>query len=100
MPFYVYVLLCEDGRYYTGNTKDIDARFKAHMKGTGSFYFKLHTPKTIVYTEEFATRREAIKREREIKKLSHDEKEKLVAATEQKWGISRPKALPKQLQNT
>lgn len=78
MPFYVYMLLCEDGSYYTGYTKDIDLRVKQHKIGTGARYTKLHKPKRLVYTEEFETIREAMKRERKIKKLSHKEKNKLV----------------------
>ncbi len=77
MPFYVYMLLCEDGSYYTGYTKDIDSRLKQHKIGTGARYTKLHRPKKLVYTEEFDTIKEAMKRERKIKKLSHKEKNKL-----------------------
>ncbi len=76
----VYVLLCEDGSYYTGYAKDVSSRVRQHMRGTGARYTKLHRPKKLVYIEEFDTRREAMKREIEIKKLSHDEKQKLVDA--------------------
>ncbi len=78
MPFYVYVLVCEDGSYYTGYTKDIDLRVKQHRIGVGARYTKMHRPKRLVYTEEFSTIREAMKRERKIKQLSHKEKNKLV----------------------
>jgi putative endonuclease len=78
LPFYVYMLLCEDGSYYTGYTKDIDLRLEQHKIGTGARYTKLHRPKKLVYTEKFDTIREAMKRERKIKKLSHKEKNKLV----------------------
>ena len=78
MPFYVYVLLCEDGSYYTGYTKDIDLRVKQHRIGVGARYTKMHRPKRLVYTEEFSTIREAMKREKKIKQLSHKEKNKLV----------------------
>lgn len=78
MSFYVYMLLCEDGSYYTGYTKNIDLRLKQHKIGTGARYTKLHRPKKLVYTEKFDTIREAMKRERRIKKLSHKEKNKLV----------------------
>ena len=78
MPFYVYMLLCEDGSYYTGYTKDVDLRVKQHRIGVGARYTKMHRPKRLVYTEEFSTIREAMKRERKIKQLSHKEKNKLV----------------------
>ncbi len=79
MPYYVYVLLCEDDSYYTGYARDIDLRFKQHMRGVGARYTKMHRPKKLVYTEEFNTIGEAMKREREIKHLSHEEKHKLVS---------------------
>ncbi len=78
VSYYVYVLLCEDGSYYTGYAKNIDSRLEQHMMGVGARYTKLHRPKRIVYAEEVDTIREAMKREREIKRLSHDEKKKLV----------------------
>jgi putative endonuclease len=81
VPYYVYILLCEDGSYYTGCAKDIDLRVKQHERGDGARYTKLHRPKNLVYTEEFDTIGKAMKREREIKKLSHDEKHKLVNST-------------------
>jgi len=84
VPYYVYVLLCEDDSYYTGYAKDIDSRVKQHMRGVGARYTKLHRPKRLVYTEEFDTIGEAVKREREIKKLSHDEKHKLVSRARMK----------------
>jgi len=72
------MLLCEDGSYYTGYTKNIDLRLKQHKIGTGARYTKLHRPKKLVYTEKFDTIRKAMKRERKIKKLSHKDKNKLV----------------------
>ncbi|MGD8543762.1 MAG: GIY-YIG nuclease family protein [Candidatus Bathyarchaeota archaeon] len=73
------MLLCEDGSYYTGYTKNIDLRLKQHKIGTGARYTKLHRPKKLVYKEKFGTIREAMKRERKIKKLSHKEKNKLAS---------------------
>ncbi|MFQ5836441.1 MAG: hypothetical protein ACE5HG_01160 [Candidatus Bathyarchaeia archaeon] len=50
MPYYVYVLLCEDGSYYTGYAKDIDSRVM-HACDQGYFqawtdyiYHLLHQP--------------------------------------------------------
>jgi predicted GIY-YIG superfamily endonuclease len=77
VPFYVYVLLCVDGSFYTGYARDVDSRVKQHKDGKGARYTKLHRPKRLVYTEEFHTRSEAMRREKEIKQLSHDEKHKL-----------------------
>ena len=36
--WFVYLLKCQDGSFYTGVTKDIDARMNAHVNGKGSKY--------------------------------------------------------------
>ena len=74
MSFYVYILLCMDGSFYTGYTKDLDARTKQHESGKGARYTKSHRPQRIAYVEMLDSRGKAMKREREIKKLSHQQK--------------------------
>jgi putative endonuclease len=71
-------LLCSDGTFYTGYTKDIDARTKQHVNGTGARYTKSHKPQKLAYTELFGSRSAAMKREREIKKMSHLQKQELI----------------------
>jgi len=78
MPYYVYILLCKDGSYYTGYAKDIKHRVEQHKKGQGARYTKMHEAEKIVYVEEFDSRSEAMKRERQIKSLKQAEKRKLV----------------------
>jgi len=78
MPHYVYVILCEDGSFYTGITKDVDSRMKLHKKGKGARYTRTHKPKKLVYVEECNSRSEAMKRERKLKKLRHDQKLKMI----------------------
>ena len=82
--FYVYILLCFDGSFYTGCTKDLDARTKLHENGNGAKYTKAHKPKRVAYVELFDLRSEAMKREREIKKLSHQQKLDLVNSRNKK----------------
>ena len=77
MTYYVYVILCEDGTFYTGYTKDLERRMKLHMEGKGARYTKTHSPKKLVHFEEFGSRAEAMKRERTIKKLNHNRKSEL-----------------------
>ncbi|MBN1244935.1 GIY-YIG nuclease family protein [Candidatus Bathyarchaeota archaeon] len=78
MPFYVYILLCRDGSFYTGYTKDIDERTRLHESGKGARYTRTHKPKQVAYVELFESRAKAMKREREIKKLSHQQKLNLI----------------------
>jgi putative endonuclease len=84
MPFYVYILLCCDGSFYTGYTKNLDARTKQHQNGKGAKYTKSHKPKKIAYVELLDSRSEAMKREKEIKKLSHQQKIFLVNSQNKK----------------
>jgi putative endonuclease len=78
MPYYVYILLCQGGSFYTGYTKNLNSRLRLHMKGVGARYTRMHRPKKLVYSQEFASRSEAMKRERRIKKLNHREKKRLI----------------------
>jgi putative endonuclease len=78
MPYYVYILLCKGGTFYTGYTKNLDTRMKLHMNGKGARYTKMHKPKKIAYTEEFTFRAKAMLRERSIKKLNHKQKLHLI----------------------
>jgi putative endonuclease len=77
LPYYVYVLQCVDGSYYTGYTQDLDNRVRLHMNGNGARYTRIHKPKRLVHSETYKTRSEAMKRERRLKTLSHRQKAQL-----------------------
>ena len=78
MPYYVYVIQCEDGSFYTGYTKNVNRRLTLHKNGKGARYTRMHKPKKLVYTEEFKTRAEAMRRERKVKTMGHQKKRTLV----------------------
>ncbi len=67
--WWVYILLCEGGRYYCGISKDVDARFKVHLSGKGAFFTKLNRPSAVVAKHLTRTHREAVKLERHLKAL-------------------------------
>lgn len=73
------MLRCADGTFYIGWTNDLAARLKAHNTGRGAKYTKSRRPVEVVYFETFPEKREAMKREAALKKLSRKEKEKLAA---------------------
>ena len=79
MPFFVYILHCSDGTYYTGWTTDPPRRLKQHNQGTGSRYTRLRRPVELVYLEEVPDRSAALKRELAIKRLPRSAKEKLIS---------------------
>ena len=80
MTFYVYILLCKDGSFYTGYTKDLEERVKQHENGKGAKYTKSHRPQKLAYVEIFGSRSSAMKRERVIKKLTHKQKHDLMCS--------------------
>ena len=75
---YTYILRCADGTYYTGWTNDLEKRLAAHNAGTGGKYTRARRPVELVYHEEFATKEEAMSREWHIKRLSREEKLRLI----------------------
>ena len=78
MDNYIYILRCADGTLYTGWTNDPDRRLAAHQAGRGGKYTRARLPVEMVYTERFDTKREAMRREWEIKQLTREEKLKLI----------------------
>ena len=74
----LYMLRCGDGTLYTGITTDVKKRLEAHRTGKGAKYTRGRGPLELVYREECGDHSAALKRELEIKKLSRDEKEKLI----------------------
>jgi putative endonuclease len=77
MPYYVYIILCEGNRFYTGFTKNLKSRLRLHMNGKAARYTRIHRPKSLVYVQEFDSIREAMKTEKRIKKLNHHQKLRL-----------------------
>ena len=76
--YYVYILKCCDGTLYCGYTNDVEKRFETHQSGKGAKYTRGRLPLELVYTEEFETKSEAMKRECEIKKMSREKKMELI----------------------
>ena len=77
MTYFVYMLECVDQSYYIGISNDVEKRFKMHLSGKGASYTRSHKPIRIVYLEELIDKSSALKREFELKKLSHTEKSSL-----------------------
>jgi putative endonuclease len=72
--WFVYVLECRDGSFYTGVTNDLDKRMKAHADGKGSKYVKHKRFKCLLKSKECGTRSDAQKAEHQIKTLKKYEK--------------------------
>ena len=69
-----YLLRCCDGSYYAGWTNDLPKRVRVHQAGKGAKYTRARLPVELCYYETFATKAEAMRREWQLKQLSHREK--------------------------
>lgn len=78
MSAYVYMLRCEDESFYIGWTTNVEKRFLQHCKGKGAKYTKSHRPVEVVFQKMFATKREAMQWEYQMKQLTHTQKKELI----------------------
>lgn len=78
MPFWTYMLHCRGGAYYVGHTDDLDRRLAEHDQGTAAVFTKDRLPVTLVWSETFGTRIEALEMERRIKGWSRAKKMALI----------------------
>jgi|SRR5579872_2648653 len=77
--YWVYMVLCTDGSYYTGITNDPERRVAEHNAGMDPHcYTFLRRPVRLVYTGECRDPNEAIRWEKQIKGWSRKKKQALV----------------------
>ena len=72
--WFVYILECEDGSFYTGVTNDVDSRMKAHAEGKGSKYVSQKGFKKLLLAKQCKDKSDACKCEYEIKQLPRNKK--------------------------
>ncbi len=84
MRYYVYILKCADGTYYTGITTDPKRRLAEHNRGVAAKYTHppSRRPVELVYREEAEDRAAASRREYAIKQLSRNQKEALIKSAQ------------------
>ncbi len=77
-PWFVYIMECKDGSFYTGITNDIERRQQQHNDGTASRYTRSRRPVILRYQEVCESRSQALIRECSLRLLTRKEKENLV----------------------
>jgi putative endonuclease len=77
-PWFLYILECNDGTFYTGVTKDLERRLSQHNAKTASKYTRSRLPVKILYHEIHENRASALARECQVKSLSKKAKIKLI----------------------
>ena len=78
MSFWVYILKCADGSYYTGHTDNLEKRISEHQAGITEGYTSTRLPIRLVFSQECPTRLEALASERQIKGWSRKKKEAMI----------------------
>ena len=69
MSYFVYVLRSQkDNKHYIGSTSDVEKRLAFHNSGLQRST-RTRIPFILIYQDEFATKEEALKREKYIKSL-------------------------------
>lgn len=68
-PWFVYILECQDGSFYTGTTNDLDKRMKTHAEGKGSKYVRQKRFKCLLRSKQCKNQSDACKAECQIKIL-------------------------------
>jgi predicted GIY-YIG superfamily endonuclease len=80
--WFVYIVECLDGLYYTGMTWNIEERMEQHKSGKGSRFTGKHGFKRLCYVEEFKDILQAREREKQLKDFSRKKKELLFERSE------------------
>ncbi len=72
MAFYVYILQSDvDGSFYKGFTENYEIRLQQHNNGESNYTSK-KIPWKLVYAELHETKRNALIREKNLKKATHE----------------------------
>ncbi|WP_299731391.1 GIY-YIG nuclease family protein [uncultured Endozoicomonas sp.] len=79
--WFVYIILASDNSLYTGITTDIKRRWRQHSGDIigGARFFRGRKPEKLVYVEEGSDRSSVSKREAAIKKMTRQQKLKLLS---------------------
>ncbi|CTP88382.1 hypothetical protein XTPLMG728_1885 [Xanthomonas translucens pv. poae] len=68
-PWFLYLLECRNGSYYAGITLDIEARYQAHLRGTGAKYTRANPPLRLLASRAYPDRAAASRAEWTLKQL-------------------------------
>lgn len=67
--WWVYLLECASGRIYTGVSPNVSKRVEKHTFGKGALFTKINKPQRLLTAKPFPSKREALKVEKQVKKM-------------------------------
>ena len=76
--FFVYIVKCSDGTYYTGYTPCLAKRIRLHNSGRGAKYTRDRRPVKLVWHKSYRYFKNAFLEEKRIKMLERKQKIKLI----------------------
>jgi putative endonuclease len=81
MQYIVYILRTSSNTLYIGQTNNLQKRLKEHQEKTSKSakYLRYFNSVKLVYSENYDSRSEAMKREIQLKKWTRIKKEALIA---------------------
>jgi putative endonuclease len=74
IPYWLYLLECEGGRYYAGIALDVEQRFFRHVFGIGAKFTRAWPPLRVLAAREYASRGAALRAELALKALPRAQK--------------------------
>ena len=89
MSFYAYMLRCSDGSYYIGHTDALERRIAQHQHGELPGYTHDRRPVTLMWSQDFPSRIEALEAEHQLKGWTRAKKEALAAGIGTRCAYSR-----------
>ena len=80
MNYFVYILRTSSNTLYIGQTNNLEKRLREHQNknSKSARYMKYFTSFELVYSETYNSRKEAMRRESQLKNFTKAEKEALI----------------------
>ena len=82
--WFLYILQCHNGAFYTGITNDLQRRIQMHRDGKASRYTRTRRPVKLLYSEICRSRIEALVREYKVKALPKIKKQELIVRKQER----------------
>ncbi len=82
VKYFVYIVECNDGTFYTGYTNNLERRLKEHHNSRGAKYLRGKGPVKLVWVKEYKYFKNVLRAEKSVKKLRRLQKEAIIKAYE------------------
>jgi len=84
--YFIYIVECADGTYYTGSTNHLERRLRLHNSGNGAKYVRGRTPVRLVYKKRYRSFGSALRAEIKLKSLPRGKKIEMIETRNRSHG--------------